>query len=219
MSLVLYAIAEAAEATIEGDGLLGQPLRGIVEGPLVAIVSDYEGDRRKPTLENVFEYEQLLEQLMSRCTIVPARFGTVLEDEAAARELLRERREPMTAALERVSGAVELGIRVGWRQSEDILPDKPPENGTEYLRGRAELDQRAQDIAHRLDALASVARTSRRRILPRPSLPVLGAYLVERERVQEFAALVEQLDDGLEQVELVCTGPWPPYSFCEATPQ
>ena len=31
----------------------------------------------------------------------------------------------------------------------------------------------------------------------------------------EFAALVACLDEGLEDVALVCTGPWPPYSFTQ----
>ena len=40
-------------------------------------------------------------------------------------------------------------------------------------------------------------------------------YLVERARVGEFVALVEQLDDCLDGVDLVCTGPCPPYSFAD----
>jgi hypothetical protein len=47
---------------------------------------------------------------------------------------------------------------------------------------------------------------------------VLDAYLVDRGRVREFVAMVEQLDDRLDDVELVCTGPWPPYSFAEGAP-
>ena len=58
------------------------------------------------------------------------------------------------------------------------------------------------------------------------ALPLLGLLLYTlllwkkktKARVGD-PALVGQLDDGLEQVELVCTGPWPPYSFCEETPE
>jgi hypothetical protein len=41
------------------------------------------------------------------------------------------------------------------------------------------------------------------------------AYLVDRARLGEFTAVVEQLDRGMPEVELVCTGPWPAYSFAE----
>jgi hypothetical protein len=47
---------------------------------------------------------------------------------------------------------------------------------------------------------------------------VHDAYLVDQERISEFVALVEQLDARLDDVELVCTGPWPPYSFAEGGP-
>ena len=44
------------------------------------------------------------------------------------------------------------------------------------------------------------------------------AYLVDRELVEDFTASLRRLDQQLRDVELVCTGPWPPYSFAEAVP-
>ena len=73
-------------------------------------------------------------------------------------------------------------------------------------------------MASVLEPLTSLARGSRRSLVPQPDLPVLDAYLVDRVRVREFLAMVQQLGDGLKDVELVCTGPWPPYSFAEGTP-
>jgi hypothetical protein len=87
-----------------------------------------------------------------------------------------------------------------------------------YLRDRIELRQRAGRVARKLDPLTAVARSARRAVAPRPDLAVLDAYLVDRERVEEFVALVEQLDVPLNDVELACTGPWPPYSFAEGAP-
>ena len=45
---------------------------------------------------------------------------------------------------------------------------------------------------------------------------MLDAYLVDRGRVGEFVALVHELGGCLDGVELVCTGPCPPYSFADA---
>jgi hypothetical protein len=47
---------------------------------------------------------------------------------------------------------------------------------------------------------ASVRRTRR---------PHIGAYLVDVGRVERFRSQVHELGD-----DLVCTGPWPPYTFC-----
>ena len=73
-------------------------------------------------------------------------------------------------------------------------------------------------VAGELDSLKPLALSSRRTLAPRPDVPLLDAYLVDRERVDEFVALVEQIDVGLDDVDLVCTGPWPPYSFAEGAP-
>ena len=84
-----------------------------------------------------------------------------------------------------------------------------------YLRDRLETRQSARRLASELDPLTALARSIRRALIPRRDLPVLDAYLVDRGRVGEFVALVAELGDCLDGVELVCTGPCPPYSFAD----
>jgi hypothetical protein len=212
VSLLVYGIAPAA-ARVEVE-----PLRAVVEGPLAAIVSDHQGPPPEAEINALQEYERTVRGLMERGAILPARFGSVLPDEGAVRTLLRRRRKDLVARLQRVRGAVEIALRARWRDGANALPDARPESGTSYLRGRLELRQNARRVASELDPLAALARSSRRELIPRPDLPVLDAYLVDRGRVREFVAMVAQLDERLEDVELVCTGPWPPYSFAEGAP-
>jgi hypothetical protein len=40
-----------------------------------------------------------------------------------------------------------------------------------------------------------------------------AAYLVERANVARFRALVERLQQQHPEIAVLCTGPWPPYSF------
>ena len=163
---------------------------------------------------------------MDRGAILPARFGSVLDDEPEVRALLRRRREDLVARLRRVRGAVEISLRASWReatrpQSDGGRPqsdDGGIRSGTAYLRERLELRQSARRVAGELDSLKPLALSSRRTVAPRPDVPLLDAYLVDRERVDEFVALVERIDVDLDDVDLVCTGPWPPYSFAEGAP-
>jgi hypothetical protein len=90
-----------------------------------------------------------------------------------------------------------------------------PESGVAYLRERLETRQSARRLATELDPLTALARGIRRTLSMRGDLPVIDAYLVDRGRVGEFVALVAELGSSLEEVELVCTGPCPPYSFSE----
>ena len=217
MSLIVYGIVEADDADTSGFGLDGRPLRAVVEGPLVAVVSDRDGHDPEPTPAALRSYERTVRRLMDRGTILPAPFGSVV-DEAGLRGLLRGRRKDLLARLQRIRGAVEIGLRVNWRGAGRRGWDARPPSGASYLRDRLELRQSARHVASELDPLTALALSSRRALAPEPDLPVLDAYLVDRSRVDEFVSLVAQLSDGLDDVELVCTGPWPPYSFAEGAP-
>lgn len=219
MSVLLYGIVEAAGDAPSGKGLHGRPLRGVVEGPLLAVVSDDVASDLKPSVATLSEYERTVRELMVRGAVLPARFGSVLEDDLAVRALLSRRREDLLARLRRVRGAVEIALRATWR--DGALPRSDAgesQSGTAYLRGRLERRQDAARVAGELAPLHTIALSARRSVAPRPDVPVLDAYLVDRDRVGEFVALVEQLDGDLDDVELVCTGPWPPYSFAEGAP-
>ena len=218
MSLLVYGIVEATGSDPCGVGLKGESLHAVVEGPLTAVVSDHSGARVEPTAGALSAYERTVRRLMDRGAVLPAQFGSVVEDEAAVRDFLRRRRNDLMARLVRVRGAVEIGLRASWRDRTLTPSDPRSQSGTSYLRDRLELRQSARRVATELDPLGALARSSRRAIAPRPDLPVLNAYLVDSGRVSEFVELVEQLDDRLDEVELVCTGPWPPYSFAEGTP-
>jgi Gas vesicle synthesis protein GvpL/GvpF len=218
MSVLVYGIALSDGRNGFGTGLEGEPLRGVAEGPLLAILSNHEGSGPAPQLDTLSAYERIVRELMDGGAILPARFGTVVADDAAVRALLRGRRRDLLARVQRVRGAVEIALRASWRDGLGFKPDARPPSGTSYMRERLELRQRACRVATQLGALGALSRSTRRALIPRPDLPVLDAYLVDRERVQEFVAMVEQLDHRMDEVELVCTGPWPPYSFAEGAP-
>jgi hypothetical protein len=217
MSLLMYAVTEAPAREIRGTGLRGARLGGVEERGLVAIVSEGDGSSIEASEEALWEYEQALERLMARHVILPARFASILADETETRAMIGRRYGELIAALDRVRGAVELGISVGWRDGAETSAE-PPGSGTEYLLGRLALQRRASAIARGLDPLAALARSSRLRVLPRGALPVTGSYLVDRSRANEFLRLVADLDAGLHEADVVCTGPWPPYSFVEGVP-
>jgi Gas vesicle synthesis protein GvpL/GvpF len=157
-----------------------------------------------------------------RCLVVASRKGSRSKREAPDFREHTRRNQPgrfgkqraRPAKLDGIRGAVELGLHARWRDGGDGARDPRSESGTAYLRNRLEMRQSALRLARELDPLTALAR-SIRRALPQRDLPVLDAYLVDRARVGEFVALVAELGDLLDGVELVCTGPCPPYSFAD----
>jgi hypothetical protein len=210
MSVLVYGIARSDVAPVKGHGLHQQPLRDVYAGPLVAIVSDHD-DAPDPAVGTLWEYEQTVERIAQLVPIVPARFGGVLDDDAAVVEMLEAKCETLLAALGQVRGAVELALRAMWQQP----PEPDSHTGASYMRARLDLRRRARTIADELMPLGQLSRSIRCKLPANPQQPLRCAYLVDRDAVAEFTASVEQLDEQLPGVDLVCTGPWPPYSFAE----
>jgi hypothetical protein len=214
MTLLLYAIAGREHVVPAGTtGLGDSPLRSIPAGEISAVVGECTATP-DPTLDALLRFEQVVEALMGDRTILPAQFGTVLADEAAAVDLLTSRERQFADALRRIADAVEMGVRAGWTDTDEPGSSSGPTAGADYLLGRLAHRQRAERVAAELDgALAALARERSCRILARPEGQVTAAYLVSRPRVDEFRVACEQLTQTVTEADVVCTGPWPPYSF------
>ena len=164
--------------------------------------------------ELLWRHEELLEKLMEDRDLLPVRFGTRLADEADAARALRERHHELALALDRVRGAVELSVRVIGTEREP--PPAEGMSGTEYLRAREQTSAaRASALRTVHEPLSLGARASSERAPRAAGELVRAAYLVDREAVQEFTGTVTRLQAEQPRLRLLCTGPWPPYSFSE----
>jgi hypothetical protein len=82
------------------------------------------------------------------------------------------------------------------------------------LLSRLERERRRREIAARIHPpLARLARASATRTNPGNPGLFKAAYLVDEDQVEAFTGRIEHLQDELGGTTIVCTGPWPPYSF------
>jgi Gas vesicle synthesis protein GvpL/GvpF len=213
MSVLLYGIAADGDVPVAVTGLLGRPLREVRAGSLVAIVSDDDGATLRTDAETLWQHERVVEHIAATRTVLPARFGSRLDDDEAVVEMLDAKHEQLTEALARTRGAVELALSARWQQPS--APAAIAQTGTGYMNDRLAARRRAREVAAELKPLGKLSRSSRCVLPPQPAEPMRCAYLVDDGRVGEFTELVQRLDERLAGVELVCTGPWPPYSFTE----
>lgn len=225
--LHVYAITDSAQHP-EATGLDGADLRTVGERAPFAVVSEHAQLSPQVSEEDLWAHEKVVEELMDRASVLPMRFDGTVADEVALRRILGQRREEFEALLAAVRGAVELGVRAQLaeeREEEEVLEGVGPNvagsvgPGTAYLLARARNQRRAVDLTTRLhEPLAALSRSSRRSGAGlRPGL-FKAAYLVDRDRVDAFRARVDVLDSELGSGGIVCTGPWPPYSFSSEEP-
>jgi len=204
----VYALTEPVPALPDVSGIANRPLAQVVVGRVAAVVSRHEDAAEvEVSEESLWAHEAVVEALMADRAVLPVRFGGDFGEKDALRVDLEPRLDELERDLARLRGRVELGVRVLARERAEA-----PVSGRDYLLGRAEEQARAGRIHERLAALAvesSVAPAAGGEFV------LTGNYLVERDAVAAFAAEVDRLAAEEPEVELVCTGPWPPYSFVD----
>lgn len=182
-------------------------------------------------------HHAVVDAVSRAATTLAMRLATVYRDDSRVAALLTDRRDELAAGLRRIAGGTEFGVKAYAAPARDPQPtvsggtgasQTAAGPGTAYLlRRRAELSNRDQALraatasAEAIHAaLSEQARAARRHVPQHPRLTgetaamvLNGAYLVNADRSDEFAAAVRALDDQHPSVRLELTGPWPPYSF------
>ena len=107
-----YCIRSSADA-LPPAGLLGvdrAPVRVLASRSLALWVSDASDASVMP--ERLRDHERVVRTALASATPLPLRFGTRFVSEREAIDALRSRTDSFAAALQRVAGHVEMGLRV-----------------------------------------------------------------------------------------------------------
>jgi len=232
MMIYVYAIIDRPTIPVPDiPGLEGTALDTLPYRDIGAVVSLSTMSKVPPIEANLWQHETAVEALMTDHSVLPVRFGTMFPDEAAVQAELSTHYTEFTAGLKRVRGYVELGLRVLWDNDSDLplTPDQQllpsPGSGRAYMLARLEEECKLQVRRERANALAEdihtplarLAAETTRQTLITPRLLLTAAYLVKREQVAAFRQEVEMLNSTYPRVRLLCTGPWPPFSFVAVT--
>jgi hypothetical protein len=239
-SVYVYGVLPAADRLPDGlTGVAGAGVRRIEDGGVAAVVSDLDAGSLTVARE-LRAHWSVLEAVSRDATVLPVRFGTVMESDDAVRErLLDAGGERLRAMLSELAGRVQLSVK-GDYDEEPLLRSvvrASPEIAAlrERLRGLPEAAGHYERI--RLGELVAGAVARQReadsefvleRLRPLSVAasvePAQGsmhvAFLVAREDVAAFDAHLGPVAEALaERMQVRCVGPLPPYSFVEGSPE
>jgi hypothetical protein len=159
--------------------------------------------------ETVLRHAQVVEALMGRsAAILPAQLGRAFRDEDQLAAAIEEQAAQLERGLECVRGCVEFGLRATGEATDVAEAD----TGAGYMHARLEQTRLEDDLVDRLHE--PLARLARATTLQRRAGGVTAAYLVSRDDAAAFEAAAARLE-RTPGVTVVCTGPWPPYSFAD----
>lgn len=237
----VYGVLRAPAAPPDITGVGDSELRTLESDGLAALVSDLPGEELQFGRQEVETHARVLEAVIERSTVLPMRFGVVMEGEQEVRErLLDFHHDELREQLDELDDKVELRVRAIYEErplmEEIISEDREVARLREQLKGAtedatyygriklgelvAEAVQRKREVdtAEILNMLEPLTLATQ---LAEPSHErfVFGAsFLVERGRMAEFDEAVD--DVGRRQqgrMRLKYTGPLPPHSFVTLT--
>ncbi len=219
--LYVYGVGSSAAAP-DAAARVDNGLIAIVSEPVAAFARWASSAEVVPSEDALWRHEAMCEALMEHGPLLPARFGTTFANEGDVMLALRAREDALSDALARVANRVELGIRAVLVERADAGTSASGDTaspGRAYLERRRALEQERSAAAATIHAaLAPLAADSTRRQVATPYGVLTASYLVDRADMGTFRREVEALEAGLPAVRIVCTGPWPPYSFVNGEP-
>lgn len=236
MNFYAYCLSnEVTARMIKGvAGVAGASPRLLQCAEAAVVVSEFEGEQVAATRENVFAHERVIRQVLPYTTPLPFRFGTLTSEERL-KSYAANNREALLASLARVRGSVEMSVKIIWnpdetkREQEGEAPAQPDETGEENRQGKGTaflaakrreilgdefLKDRAEEIAAWLrERFQGTTIEADVRVSPTETLIVRAAFLVQRNKLDNYRRIVEEAQREREKLRFLTSGPWPPYSF------
>lgn len=172
-------------------------------------------------------HQQAVAAIASQSDVLPARFATIFVTPDSLERHIRDQKPVLLAALERIAGCDEWGVKVHVVPNTEAGAGKQSRNKEIARSGREYLERKAATLQARpaksdpvFDEFANeLGRHSREaaRVSTQGALPGLewqASFLVPRRQREAFLATTSRYAERWhDQHRIECTGPWPPYSF------
>ena len=231
-TVYVYGVVGAQAQAPAGTGIDDQPLRLVQSEAVAAVVSDIHGEQPEFARAALTAHSDALEAVLAVATVLPMRFGVIMESEEAVQErLLQPHQVELREQLDRLEGRVELTLRATYEEAplmREILASEPrirelhATNRGGYLEqvqlgemiAKAVEQRRRRDTDQILASLAPLAEDIQLGEPRHERMALSASFLIPRDGIAAFDAAVD--DVGRTQkhrMRLRYAGPLPPHSF------
>jgi hypothetical protein len=223
-------------------GISGVDLYAVSMDEISVIVSDIKRTDLIADRSNAIEYAGVIETLAQQFTLLPVRFGSVMESTDAIIKMLGRNYHEIQQNLQKVENKVEFGLKV-FCDSEKLMaelrakseadtktPAKPaPEIKNSVYRDwvnnklkehRLEellltyVDSVIAEITGYLTRLNTVNKFKK---MATVTNIIDAVFLLEKDKKDGLINAVKDFQNRYAGLHLMLTGPWPPYNFVDIT--
>lgn len=148
--------------------------------------------------EEVEVHKRVVGEVMKDLSVLPVAYGMVFKNKKLLSVAMKAGYKAMKKAMKTADNRIELGVKV-------ILP-----KDATGLDG--EIDQCKSDF---MESLKVVAADSKELKLFSDRLLLNLAFLVDRDKIDEFSSRVGDLGAEYSGLKVQYSGPWPPHNFVD----
>lgn len=195
----------------------GHRIESVAVGGIYALAE--RTDRMPPVSEEALrEQHAIVMRLAERAhAILPARFGSLLEDDELAR-VVAHRRDRLQAALDLVRDREQMTVRLIGATDRTPQTEAPAKSGASA--GTRYLEQRRAAAGYPLpDAVARLSASMRADVVAEKAEPgrhgvrAVLYHLIQRGTSAAYCGRLAQVSSGAAPFEVTVSGPWPPFAF------
>ena len=243
-SILLVKVSKEKIDTLlsEMKGLEGENIYGICIDEIIAVVSEINNENISKDKFTAIEYAGIIEILSQQFTLLPMRYGSVMESSDSIIKMLRRNYPEILQNLLIVENKFEYGLKIlcdsdklksdlrDKSQTQTQLSDNqnPDRQNSVYrdwvnkklIEHRLEelvltyVDSIISQITETLDGLNTIHKFKK---MASESIMVDSVFLLGKEFKNDLITKIESFQNLYPELNFVLTGPWPPYSFVNFT--
>jgi hypothetical protein len=222
-------------------GISGENLSVITFDKITAVVSDIKDTNIIADRSNAIKFAEVIETLVQQFTLLPVRYGSIMEATSINKMIERNYQE-FQRNLQKVENKVEYGLKVfcdseklklelSAKSEENIQkPEKPSQNiknsvYRDYINKKhkehnleelllAYVDMIIQEITKHLEQLNPIHTFKK---MESKTNIINAVFLLEKDKKEGLINIVKDIQNNYTGLNLMLTGPWPPYNFVDIT--
>jgi hypothetical protein len=235
----LYAIVAGTADRADGPiGIEGGSVYTISAGRVSAVVSDVPDQKVRPERRHLAAHQEVLKRLLGETTPLPMAFGIIADGPHAIQKILSRNEKTFLGQLQRVTGKVEMGVRVTWdvpnifeyfvQTHPDLRVARDQFLGTH----REPTQEEKIEVGRMFDRLLNEDREAHAQKVEEVLAPLCSeikhnpsrnerevmnlACLIERDAQKRFEEGIFEAAKGFDDsFALDFNGPWAPHNFVE----
>ncbi len=226
----------------EIKGIAGTDLVALFFDDVAAVVSEIEKANLITDKDNAIAFAGVIENLSQHFTLLPMRFGSMLDSPDAIQKMLESNYPEFLNNLLKVENKSEFGLKIlcdtkklkaelkaKSEAMNEILQKSVGVNKDsvfkEYINQKLKAHKLEEMLLNYVDSiiaeltgfLVSLDAVKKIKKLTTATTIIDAVFLLEKDNIAELIKAIEDMQSKYSGLNFILTGPWPPYSFVDIT--